>query len=109
MAAALFFAINLSVWLGRVEQHTDDTGVLIGLIALGGFLTAMVAPRRPWVWGLIVPAGVILVEVWNQVYGNRNPNGGGAGGLAAIAALTIAVASTGSYVGAFIRRHASLA
>ncbi len=104
--AALFFALTLSAWLGRADLHTDDTGILVGLIGTGGFLLGMVEPRRPWAWGLIVPTGVILVEVWNYLYGNRNPHTGGPAGLCAIAAVTITVATVGSYVGAFIRSRA---
>ena len=102
--AAAFFAFALSLWLGRADLHTDDTGILVGLIGCGGLLLATVEPRRPWIWGLTVPAGVILVEIWNFVYGASNPQTGGVPGLFAIAALTIAVASTGAYLGAFVRR-----
>jgi hypothetical protein len=104
MFAALFFALSLSAWLGRAELHTDDTGILIGLIGLGGLLLSMVEPRRPWMWGVIVPAGVIFVEVWNYSSGRNNPHLGGVAGLIGIAAVTIATASAGAYLGAFIRR-----
>ncbi len=99
--AAVFFALAFSAWLGRAELHTDDTGVLAGLIGIGGFLLAIVEPRHPWMWGIIVPAGVILVEVWRHT--------GGVGGLFGIAAFTITIASVGAYLGAFIRRRISLA
>jgi hypothetical protein len=105
LLAALFFAVAFSAWLGRAERHTDDMGILVGLIGIGGFLLAMVEPRRPWMWGVLVPAGIIVVEIWNYAFGSRNPGTGGVGGLCAIAALTITVASLGSYVGAFIRRR----
>lgn len=101
--AALFFALTLSAWLGRAELHTDDTGILVGLIGMGGFLLAMVEPRRPWMWGIIVPAGVILVEVWNHLQKKAN----GVGDLLGIAAFTITIACIGAYIGAFIRRRIS--
>ena len=94
--AAAFFAVALSIWLGRADLHTDDTGILVGLIGLGGVLLAMVEPRRPWIWGLVVPSGVIAVEVW-RAQGL---------GVLAIAALTIAIASAGAYFGALVRRLA---
>jgi|SRR5690348_12517981 len=92
--AAVFFGVALSIWLGRADLHTDDTGILVGLIGCGGALLALVEPRRPWIWGLLVPAGVITVELW------RGP------GLQvlAIAGVTIAVASAGAYLGALVRR-----
>jgi len=109
LAAALFFAVTFSAWLGRAERHTDDMGILVGLIGMGGFLLSMVEPRRPWVWGFMVPAGVILVEFWNYLYGTRNPSTGGVPGLIAIAALTITVASMGAWFGALIRRSVGAA
>jgi len=107
LLAALFFALALSAWLGRADRYTDDTGILVGLIGIGGFLLAMVEPRLPWIWGVIVPSGVIAVEVLNFLHRSRNPATGGVGGLFAIAAITIAIASAGSYTGAFLRRRMS--
>jgi hypothetical protein len=91
LIAAAFFGLTFSAWLGRVELHTDDTGILVGLIGLGSFLLAMVEPRRPWIWGIVVPAGIIAVEVWNHH------------GELGVAAFTIAIATIGSYLGALIR------
>jgi FtsH-binding integral membrane protein len=99
ITAAWFFGLSLSAWLGRVDLHSDDTGILLGLIGLGGFLLAMVEPRRPLTWGIIVPAGVILVEVWR---GAEH-----LGSVLAIAAVTVATASLGSYLGSRIRRLAA--
>ena len=99
--ATIFFALTFSAWLGRAELHTDDTGILVGLIGMGGFLLAMVEPRHPWIWGVIVPAGVILVEVWNHWHAKTN----GAGDVLGIAAFTLTIACIGSYIGAFIRRR----
>ena len=93
--AAFFFALSLSVWLGRADLHTDDTGILVGLIGCGALLVALVEPRRPWIWGLLVPAGVISVELWN----NRG------WGVLLIAAVTITVATAGSYLGVLWRSH----
>jgi hypothetical protein len=99
LLAALFFAVALSAWLGRADRHTDDTGILVGLIGTGAFLLGIVEPRRPWMWGMIVPAGIVVVEIWNY--------NGGLSGLCAIAAFTTVIATTGSYIGAFIRRRLS--
>jgi len=92
--ATLFFAVAFSAWLGRADLHTDDTGILVGLIAVGGFVLAMLEPARPWIWGLIVPAGIIGVECVRYK---------GGAGLAAIAGLTIGVACAAAYFGAFLR------
>jgi hypothetical protein len=100
LPAALFFGLSFSIWLGRAELHTDDAGILVGLIGTGGFLVAMVEPRRPWIWGLILPAGVILVNVWRVGHG-------GLPQVLGIAAFTIAIASAAAYAGAFVRRQFS--
>jgi hypothetical protein len=97
MAAAFFFALTFSAWLGRAEMHTDDTGILVGLIGLGGFFLSLFEPRCPWLWGTIVPGGIILVNVWRKP---ENVNG-----LFAIAGVTLGIAFVGSYAGAFVRRH----
>ena len=97
MISAAFFAMALSAWLGRVELHTDDTGILVGLLALGSLLAAMVEPRRPWIWGIVAPAGIIAVNAWNHH------------GVLGIAAFTIAVATAASYLGAFVRGRVSAA
>lgn len=94
--AALFFSIALSAWLGRAALHTDDTGILVGLIGTGAFLVGMVEPRHPWMWGLIVPTGIVIAEAWSRK--------AGIGGVYAIAAFTLAVAATGAYIGSFLRR-----
>ncbi|HEY3837869.1 MAG TPA: hypothetical protein VGL72_14910 [Bryobacteraceae bacterium] len=95
MLSAAFFALALSAWLGRADLHTDDTGILVGLIGLGSLLVAMVEPRKPWIWGMVVPAGIITVEAWSHH------------GVLGIAAFTIAVATAGSYLGAFVRGRVS--
>ena len=105
LLAAWFFALSLSAWLGRAELHTDDTGILAGLIATGACLLAMVEPRHPWLWGAVVPSGVIGVNIWHYAYGTRSPNTGGIGGLVAIAAFTITLGTAGAYLGSFVRRR----
>lgn len=92
--AAVSFAVIFSAWLGKADAHTDDTGVLVGLTGIGGFLLAIAEPSRPWIWGLLVPAGIILAEIVR-----------GASGALGIAAFTIAVACVGAYLGAFVRRR----
>lgn len=96
--ACVFFALTFSAWLGRAEMHTDDTGVLVGLIGLGGFFLSLFEPRRPWIWGVIVPSGIILVNIWRH-----------SDGVLAIAGFTLVIAFAGAYAGALIRRRAMIA
>lgn len=96
--ATLFLAVAFSAWLGRADLHTDDTGILVGLIAAGGFVLAILEPARPWMWGVIVPAGIIAVECLRYK---------GGAGIAAIIGLTTGVACAAAYFGAFLRRMGS--
>lgn len=100
LLAALFFALSLSAWLGRAELRTDDTGILIALIGLGGFVVAMIEPQHPWIWGIIVPAGIIVVNV-------RKLDHTRILGVLGIAAVTVTVGCLGAYMGAFVRRRIS--
>lgn len=77
-------------------MHTDDTGILVGLIASGGFVLALLEPRRPWAWGVVVPAGIIAMNLWRR-----------SSGVLAIAAFTVAIGCAAAYAGAFVRRHCS--
>ena len=101
MAAAVSFALMYSAWLGRAEMHTDDTGILVGLIGIGGFVLSLFEPRHPWIWGVSVPSGIILANVWRH--------SGGVGDLLAIAGFTMAVGCACAYAGALIGRHVSAA
>ena len=93
MFACIFFALTFSAWLGRAEMQTDDTGILVGLIGLGGFFLSLVEPRRPWMWGIIVPAGIVVVNLWRHSQS-----------VLGIAAFTIAIGIAAAYAGALIRR-----
>jgi hypothetical protein len=97
LSGCVFFGLTFAAWLGRAEMRTDDTGILVGLIAICAFLLSLLEPRRPWVWGVIVPSGIILVDVWRHKESM--------GSLLAIAGFTIAIGCAGAYAGAFIRQH----
>ena len=98
--AAFFFALTFSAWLGRAEMHTDDTGILVGLIAVGGFFLSLIEPRCPCLWGLIVPGGIILVNFWRQSVRVES--------LLTIAGGTLGIAFAAAYAGAFVRRHTTI-
>jgi hypothetical protein len=92
-AAAWSLAIAFSAWLGRAELHTDDTGILAGLIGIGAFLSGVIEPRRAWIWGIVVPCGIIAVNAWHHSVA-----------WLGIAAFTLAIGCAGAYAGALIRR-----
>ena len=91
--ACWFFGCMLAVWLARVETRSDDTGIELGLVVAGAFLLSLVEPRLPWVWGVIVPSGIIGVNLWRHT-----------DGIWAIAGVTLAAGCAGAYIGALVRR-----
>ena len=68
----------------------DDTGVTVGVILLATFVLGVFGPRRPWLWGLAVGAGIPLVEI------------PASGNFGAVAALAFALA--GAYTGSLARK-----
>jgi hypothetical protein len=68
----------------------DDAGVSAGMLLISGGLFGAVEPRRPWLWGLLIGAGIPLLGIL------RSGNG------AALLALGFAV--VGAYAGALVRK-----
>jgi len=97
---AWLLAAGLCVFLGRFELRTDDAGVLIGLLILSGGIVALLDPRRPWRWGLLMGAAVLIADVRAGRFGSPWWN------LAAIGAVATTAAMTGAYAAAIVRRLA---
>ncbi len=92
---ALPLSLAASVFIGYGDLRTDDTGIIVGLIALTSWLSAMVEPRKAWRWAVIVGAGVPVAEVWAR--GMRRD-------VLLIALVTQAFAFAGAYGAVLIRR-----
>lgn len=60
--SGMVFVGLMSVWLYRVNLHTDDTGILAGLILIGSAVAAIILPRGWWPAALAIGAGVIASE-----------------------------------------------
>ena len=97
---AWILAAGLCLFLGRFELHTDDTGVLLGFLILSGALVALLDPRRPWLWGLLLGAAIVVADVWASRFGSTWWN------LPAIGAVATAAAMAGAYTAALVRRLA---
>jgi hypothetical protein len=97
---AWVLAAGLCLFLGRFELHTDDAGVLLGFLMLSGALVALLDPRRPWRWGLLLGAAIALADLWAARVGPPWWN------LPAIGAVATAAAMAGAYATAFVRRLA---
>jgi len=60
IAAAL--AAMSGLYLAYADQHTDDTGIVAGLLALSALVITLVAPTRWWLVALLVGLPLPIVE-----------------------------------------------
>ena len=91
---AALLALAASAWLAYGNLHSDDQGIVVGLIGLAAFASAFLQPRAAWRWALIAGVGVPAGELWS---------GGIRRDVFFIAALTLAVAFAGAYVAVAIQ------
>ena len=87
---SLVFSLAATVFITYGDLHTDDTGIVVGLIALSSFFAAAIQPKGFWRWALIIGAGVPIA--------NRS---------FLIGAVTMAVAFAGATLGSWISRTIS--
>jgi hypothetical protein len=92
---SLPLSLAASAFIGYGDLHTDDTGIVAGLIVLTSFAAAIVGPRHAWRWALIIAAGVPVAEAW--AHGMRRD-------VFLIALATSAFAFAGAYLAVLIRR-----
>ena len=59
-AGAFLFSANL---------HTDDTGIIAGLIFLSAAVVAFVFRKPGLILGSLIGVGILLSELWNHAYG----------------------------------------
>jgi hypothetical protein len=60
------FAAAVGALLYRVNLHTDDAGVLAGLILIGSAMAAFILPRSWWPAAMIVGLSVIASEYFRS-------------------------------------------
>jgi hypothetical protein len=92
---SLAISLGASAFIAYGDLHTDDTGVVAGLIAVTSFAAAMIQPQSAWRWALLIGAGVPLAELWARGI-HRD--------TFLIASATMAFALAGSYLAVIIRR-----
>jgi hypothetical protein len=92
---SLPLSLAASAFIGYGDLHTDDTGIIAGLIAITSFMAAIVEPRHAWRWAAIIAAGVPIAEGWAQ--GIRRD-------VFLIALATCAFAFAGAYLAVLVRR-----
>lgn len=66
VVSGMVFVGLMSIWLYRVDLHTDDTGILAGLILISSAVAAIILPRSWWPAALAIGAGVIASEFYRS-------------------------------------------
>jgi hypothetical protein len=94
-------ALLFSVMLGYVDIHSDDVPPSLILNTVPPFFLAWAQPKRPWVWGLLIGAGVPIAHIlvyycgWKMSYRNDIK-----GSFAALVPALLA-----AYAGAWVKNH----
>ncbi len=95
--------IAATLFIGRVELRSDDTGVIVGLVLISTAVLGFLHPKRAWLWiitALAVPAAEML-------YG-KNPDFSAPEGLLLITTFVSTIGLAGSYAGAFLRKTVTM-
>ena len=96
----LVFVALAGAWLFRVSLHTDDAGILAGLIFLGSALAAVILPQGWWPFAFAIGSCVIASEFYR--------NGGAAGhNLAMVAAFILMISGLGICLAVGARKYAA--
>jgi len=96
--------ITGAAFLIRADQHTDDTGVLVGCIAILAFVLGSMHPNRAWQWPLLIAASIVGAELWDLRSAVPHVKQQSAVSYALIAALITAVGMAGCYAGVGLRK-----
>lgn len=85
-------AAGVGIALAWIDQSPgwDDTAVLIVLVLLASGLFGLMAPKRPWLYALLIGGGIPLAGIVRQ------------GSFAGLVALVIAL--VGVYAGTAVRK-----
>jgi hypothetical protein len=95
--AAYAMLVGADAFLMRAELHTDDNGILAGLVVLTALLLGSLHPRRAWQWALLVGPCIPLSDL---IFGN----GMKLRDLLLLTAFLTALGLIGSYGGVLIRK-----
>lgn len=98
--AAYAFATAAGIFLGRVELHSDDTGVEAVLLLAVTFILGCWRPRNAWQWALIV--GVCIPGA-QLLFGSVQPRQAAASMLQMFG-FVLVVGLAGSYAGVLARK-----
>ena len=85
-------AAGVGIGLAFIDQSPgwDDTGIIVMLVLLASGLFGLMAPKRPWLWALLIGGGIPLAGIVRQ------------DSFASLVALAIAL--VGVYAGTAVRK-----
>ena len=101
-AAAYILLVAADAFLMRAELHTDDAGILAGLVLLTALLLGSLRPRRAWQWALLVGPCIPLSDL---LFGAPMKLRDGM----LLVAFLAGIGLVGAYVGVAIRKSLSAA
>ncbi len=104
--ASWLVAAVLCLFLARYDLRTDDTGVELVFLIMAGAILALIDPRRPWRWGLLLGGTIVAAEIYNRIFGVPRSSLGGWWGYALVGLVTITAGSIGAFAAAGVRRLA---
>jgi hypothetical protein len=98
--AAWLFCLAAMAFIGRVELHSDDAGVIVALVLMMTFTLGCLHPKRAWIWALaaLCVPGAELIWGKNFMLDPSHPFG-----MLMLAGFVTAIGLAGSYAGAFAR------
>jgi hypothetical protein len=95
--ASYALLIAADAFLMRAELHTDDDGILAGLVLLTALLLGSLHPRRAWQWALLVGPCIPLSDL---IFGH----GMKLRDMMLLTAFLAALGLIGAYLGVLIRK-----
>ena len=105
-AATWVLAALICSFLAHYDLHTDDTGVEMLFLVVAGCILALVEPRQPWRWGLLVGLTIFASEAANRIFVRPNPTLGGWWGYVLVGVVAATAGCIGAFAGAGVRRLA---
>jgi hypothetical protein len=93
-----------TAFLVRADQHTDDTGLLVGCIGILAFLLGALHPKRAWQWPLLIAVSIVGAEIWALMSRVHHVKQQTAINYVLIGAFITAIGMAASYAGVGLRR-----
>lgn len=103
---AWVLAVLFALFVGTAELHTDDTGVIAGLVVLGACGLALLRPVHAWRWGVAMVLAIAVPELY-LLYVDPRPNLRSLSAVLGVLAFVTAIALAGAYMGVALRKLGS--